>query len=402
MSVAFETSNNSNPSTPTTNNKRKLEEENNTIGNPIGNTSGKIVPRVVAVDFDNVVVQQPPQKKANTNSAATPTPLTERSNVGSYLDWKLINNRAAIERVFRVGKMSKGKSGVGASQAFMDVDVLAYKEITGIDVHLGQFNHPKIRGPYMLNIFGLGKQVQKDTGKANYTICYDIKDCTMSAEVQLFAQFLAVVDDVLLDQCVKLSLNTSEVRNVIDWVRDSTDEQTGEIKMARLRDKVSRNFNSALRTTKKAKADPAFKGVVFDPNNRNAPPQIGDSFYFKTKVYPKRGNSNLAELSMTTVDDEMVFYGTVKELGVPRATYLECEYELPGVYWVGKEFHATWVTTRAKFQTVEAANSNAAATDFNGNALSQDVLDRLEREQMEYLKELENNPMEMAIAPEEC
>lgn len=380
--------------------KRKIGEvERSTSVDPSpkfskSNASNKVVPTVVAVDMGSPVSEQPvPQQQKNEQqeqqqalsfsarvaaTAATATP--KERVVANRLDWKLINNRAALERVLVVQKMVFKPQKGGAS--YIAVDTAAYKDITGQHVQLGEHNHFKVRGPYMLNIWGISSQ--EVGGNVSHSVAFDIKDGSKDFEVQEFAQFLALVDDVILSKCVALSINSKEIRDSVQWVDFCKNEENGEINVKKLRSVVAKNYQGALRCSKTSKSKPDFVPVTFASDSDT--PIISDAFFFKTKIRGKRNNNNLLDLSCFTVDNKPVFYGLVKELEEERATYIQADFEMPAINFVGKTFYSTWVTRKIKYQLKGGEGEQQEEnTDMDGNIIPQSNLDMLARQEQEYL-----------------
>lgn len=362
------------------------------------NTSSKVVPNVVAVDFGSEqttqAAQQQQQQTTGTGGAEQKVQKTfatagSEQAVATSLDYKKINNREALERVLRVQKFNKKNA------AYIAVDVRAYKEITGISVKLDQYNHLSVKGPMMANIFGISSRTVQ--GKTTHSINYGISDCSADTDVLEFANFLALLDNVLIDKCVDLVLESADIRNAVDWVEESKDDETGKINKKKLRRKVAKNFNGALRTSKKAMQDPEFRPVEMVSENKA---NIPDCFWFRTKIRANSSCDQLLDLMCFTDDEppQMVFYNEIKELYNARETYVKPQLEMPAIYFTQKELWATWVTRKIKVQikNLHAGGDEpqAAVDDFGSNGapvvFSQADCDAVRRQEEALRAQIEN------------
>ena len=238
--------------------------------------------------------------------------------------------------------------------------------------------------------------MNKDT--VNHSVAFDLKDGSRDPDVQEFVNFQALVDDVLAEKCVSLAITTRQIRGEVEWVDFCKDEKTGEINLKKLHAVVKKNFQGALRCSKNAKSKPEFSPVTFDSETDE--PNISDDFFFKSKIRGKRNNSNLMDLACHNPEGEPVFYGSVPELEGERKTYLQSDFEVPSINYVGKTFYSSWVTRKITYQLKGGVGETAEAeTDMNGNVIPQEKLDELARQEKEYLARQMNSdiPNQMVV-----
>lgn len=353
----------------------------------------KVVPTVVPIDFGaDESASQPPQTPTQAvvqevqGSKHGSAQGSERQ-VATRLDWRLINNREALNALLSLSKFTKK----GAS--YVTVNVAEYARRTGIQVQLDQYNHLAIAGPKMMNIWGIGSRTYQ--GKTSHKINYSVSDSSQDVEVAEFAQFLALLDDVLLDKSVDRFLESDTIRIAVDWVADCTPDPSKGVDRDALRRKIGRFFHGALRCSDKHRIDKAYKPVTLDANDEATVPE---AFWFQTKIQPNQACDRMCDITCITDDEKpsVFFYQEKPELMMERATYVTPLLVLPSVNFAQKEMWATWVSKRIKVATIKRRDNGGEAEyvdDFgDGPAthFSQAACDEVKRQEEEYRKRLEN------------
>jgi hypothetical protein len=320
------------------------------------------VPRIVMVDMNGD--QLPQEAVAPVTAPTSETQIAQspvEKKVANKVDWRKINNREILYKLIKTTPLKKG-------QAYVSFDVQEYERITGQRVSLGVYNHLKIEGPWMQNIFGISTRT---TGtNTTHTINYDIKDCSQDSEVQEFAQFLALCDEIALEHAIKLAQASDEVARDTDWIEDSKKED-GTLDEARFRKKVAKNFNGTLRCSAKFAADKEkFAPVRWDDKLQRF--VVPDAWFFRSKIRSKKNNDRLLDLTCHTDEQvpQAVFYMSEPALLADHASYCKPQIEFSSISFVGKEFYPTWVTQKFRFRTKEKLNqhANSDAADYDDMA----------------------------------
>lgn len=333
--------------------KREREEDTGFVPPTakFSKTSNKVVPKVVKVDLDS-----PPPASAQAIAVSVPRQI--RTAVPRKVNWRQINNRDILRRLLMAPQNMTSKGS-----AYTRFDTVAYQREFGETIDLSPYQHLKVEGPWMLNIFGLSSREYQ--GKITHSVCYSTNDASMDAEVTEFAQFLALVDEVTLEHCVRGAVEWEVMQKnqaVKLWIETCTDEtidpNTGntikKINYKRLTNMVSRFFEGALRVSNKVREDK----TKFRPVQWNDEAQcyaIPDHFFLKTKVHGKRNNDRLMEVSVFNQDGQPVFYGAEPALKEERATFVKPQLELPSYNFAQGKFYVTWVTNCFKFKPVQTA-----------------------------------------------
>ena len=399
--------------------KRKAEDAN--IEQPAAKFSksktGKVVPSVVLVDMggasssvndaadaqsqhqaqESAQTQQQQQQQQQPKPAAlmqpTSAPMMRRED--KRVPWKLLNNRALLKKVLKANKVNQ----YGA--AYVSIDVPTLEAELGMRFNLAPYNHLKIEAPYMRNIFGFSsKTVGTNT---SHSCNLDIGDSTVDPDVIEFAQFLALVDEISLEICVKLTLESEYVQKQVDWIEDCEEvDESGKktVNMQKLRRKVGRYFHGSLRCSSKVRGD----GEKFQPvrwNEETGKYVVPNIYWFRTKIKGKKANEKLMDIAVYCDEDppRRVFYMDEPSLIEPRKSLVKPQLELPAFNFVQKEWYCTWVTRKVLFKdaakAVEEAEAADDCADFEGMAgqpmqTSEAELRAIAKREAEFLQQQQN------------
>lgn len=353
-----------------------------------GADANRVVPRIVMLDMAGDAVQTEATLSKSVESASTAGGEETAARVYNKVDWRKINNRDTLFKLIKVTPLKKG-------QSYISFDVSEYERITGQRVNLGQYNHLKVEGPWMQNIFGISSSTQGNG--TQHTINYDIKDTSQDSEVLEFAQFVALCDEIALEQCIKMTVNSDE-KTLKEWVDEIKGDNNDVIDEAKLRKRVTRFFNGALRCPKTSKTDEKYKPVPIQYNAASKRYVIPDNYYFRNKIRGKKGNDKALDIVCHTDEPvpRPVFYANEPALYADHASYCKPQMEFSSICFVGKEFHSIWVTNKFRFRTKKnlnaAANANPHAADYDDMKApvhaSIEAQRQVQEEEQRYLEKL--------------
>jgi len=424
------------PSTTDDANRKRKERAELSGGEPpakFSKTSEKVVPSVVMVDFGNnpssqtaqqpqVAEQQPkvqpppvkqqakpeqpaqpqqakPEQQAQpqqqqSQTASNPPPMRV---VASRIPWKLLNNRALLKKVLQANRVNQ----YGA--AYVSIDVPTLEAETGMQFNLAPYNHIKIEGPWMRNIFGFStKTVGNNT---SHSCNLDISDAMVDPDVLEFAQFLALFDEVVLELCLKLSLDSDYVQQQVDWMDDCKDEAededgTTKVNVDKMRRKVARYFHGSLRCSNKVRSNrDEFKPITWNKDSQRF--VVPNIYWFRTKIKGKKNNDKLMDVAVYADGDppRRVFYMDEPSLLDARKSFVKPQLEMPALNFVQKEWFATWVTRKVLYRDAAKAAEEAEAADnladFEGMAgqpvqTSDAELRAIAQREADFLKQQQN------------
>lgn len=357
-----------------------------------GADANRVVPRIVMLDMGGDAVQTTTTTTSTDNvvtgTSATSVGETAAAAPRNKVDWRKINNRELLFKLIKVTPLKKG-------QSYISFDVAQYENLTGQRVNLGQYNHLKVEGPWMQNIFGISSSTQGNG--TQHTINYDIKDSSQDSEVHEFAQFVALCDEVALEQCIRMTLACDDPA-LKDWVDENKADNNDVIDEAKLRKKVTRFFNGALRCPKTSKTNPLYKPVPIQYNEASKRYVIPDNYFFRNKIRGKKGNDKALDIVCHTDEPvpRPIFYANEQALFTDHASYCKPQIEFSSICFVQKEFHSIWVTNKFRFRTKKslnaAANANPDAADYDDMKApvhaSVEAQRQVQEEERSYLEKL--------------